>query len=101
MLNEFISWGESVSKSKLPDAVTIYLTIGEPSPNRSARLDIDTPTAVARITCWDSGEYNAEALSVESEEVIYSFSGRIEPGRLLTEQFGGLFQALNLTLLTS
>ena len=68
------------------------------SDNPSARLDIDMPTTVARITCWQSGDYDAEVIDLETERTLYSTHGILQEGQFLSEQFAPFFEVLGMTV---
>ena len=58
----------------------------------SARLDLDTPMALARITCWESDDYNnAEVIDRETEQMIFSIHGRLCEGQAVSEPFSAFF----------
>lgn len=46
--------------------------MGGASVNPGMRLDFDTTQFVGRITCWESGECELEAVKTDTGEVIYS-----------------------------
>jgi len=80
VLEEFIEWAKSVTKDQMPDLLKTEITIGNESDNRGARLDIDTSSAIARITCWQSGDYEAEILDFESGLQTYAQRGQLRDG---------------------
>ena len=59
MLSSFLTWARHLQANHGLKMVEARVTEGSSSANSSARLDIDTPTTVARITCWESGDYDA------------------------------------------
>lgn len=96
MLQYFIIW----AKEKL-NVVQAYgsfaaITMSEPNSNPSARLDIETDMAIARITFWDSGDMSAEVLDVESEQTIYYLNGNVSNFNEMDVTFRPFFNALNL-----
>jgi hypothetical protein len=75
MLNFFLDWAKHIDEAQTSLGVEAKVTESEPSDNSSARLDIDTPTAVARITCWCSGEFHAEVIDLDTEQMSFSSHG--------------------------
>ncbi len=75
MLSFFLDWAKHIGEIQTSLGVEATVTEGRPSDNSSARLDIDTPTAVARITCWRSGEFHAEVIDLETEQMRFSSQG--------------------------
>lgn len=51
--------------------ISIETTISLPSDNSSARVDLDTGTAMARITIWQSGSCDMEVLDVNSGNTVF------------------------------
>jgi hypothetical protein len=95
MLNKFIDWATKIAnKSAGKDAVA-WVTESEISSNPSARLDIDTSAAVARITCWESGDYDAEIIHLESGRTIFSIHGNLQPELDFSGTFADFFKSLN------
>lgn len=88
MLNRFIGWAHSVEtvQTKLHGDIEMQLTESDPSDNRSVRLDVDTPTAVGRITCWESGDYDAEAIDLQTERALYTDPRDLARGRRDVEE---------------
>lgn len=87
MLTPFIKWARFLAASKRMEGAEIQVTESVFSDNPSARLDIDTPAAVARITCWESGDYDAEIISLDTECILYSTHGVLKDDRTVEEQF--------------
>lgn len=98
MLSSFISWARQVEISPVGVEVGARVTESEMSDNPSARLDIDTPTIVARITCWESGDYDAEAIDLETERTLYSSHGTFQMGQNLFEEFRAFFEAVGIAV---
>jgi hypothetical protein len=96
MLNDFIEWANSVTAGQVAGMMDAQVTLSEASNHRSARLDVDTPAAVARITCWESGDYEAEIIDLESERQIYARHGMLQAGEILSQQFQTFFEALGV-----
>lgn len=98
MLNRFIGWAHSVeaAQTKLHEDIEMQLTESDPSDNRSARLEVDTPTAVGRITCWESGDYDAEALDLQTERSLYADHGILREGEEMSKKFSPFFEALGI-----
>lgn len=96
MLNYFIEWANSVTVGQFAEAMEARITLGEASNNRSARLDIDTPKAIARITYWESGDYDAEIIDLESEGQLYARRGMHQAGEPLSQQFRAFFEVLGV-----
>lgn len=96
MLHSFTDWANQVPERFIGSNVDVWVTEGEKSENPSARLDIDTPTAVARITYWESGDYDAEIIDLESEHTVFSERGRFND-RNFSERFSPFFEALGFS----
>lgn len=98
MLNRFIGWANSVeaAQTKLHNDIEVQLSESDPSDNRSARLDVDSPTAVGRITCWESGDYDAEALDLHTERSLYTDRGTLREGDEMSKKFSPFFEALGI-----
>jgi hypothetical protein len=96
MLNNFVEWAKKIADTSHGSDIEACVTVNELSGNSAARLDIDTPTAVARITCWESGDYYAEALDLETEKTIFSEHGNLDGMHELTEQFAGFFKSVDM-----
>jgi hypothetical protein len=60
------------------------------------RLELDTPTSIAAIVCWEDGQFSAEALDVETEQYLYSRLGRFTPGEPFEDQLGEFMQTAAL-----
>jgi hypothetical protein len=73
MLRRFLDWAQTVSMELRGKGLDARVT--EASGDDSVRLDIDTPTAMARITCWESGAFHSEAIHIESERTIFQNDG--------------------------
>jgi hypothetical protein len=76
MLSEFQDWF-AVNESQLK-AACISFEIVYPFPDfdidkYSIYVDIDTDTTIARITIWETGECDLEALEVESAERLFPY----------------------------
>lgn len=95
MLNSFLEWARQVGASHGARGES-RVTQGPSSDNPSARLDIDAPTTVARITCWESGDYDAEVIDLETERTLYSSHGVFQEDRSIAEQVSPLIEALNI-----
>ena len=66
----------------------------------SARLDLDTPMVLARITCCESGDYNnAEVIDMETEQMIFSIHGRLCERQAVSEPFADFFKSLGVATL--
>jgi len=98
MLDKFIEWAHAVqsAQTKAHEDVEARLTESDPSDNRSARLDVDTPTAVGRITCWESGDYDAEAIDLQTECSLYTDRGTLREGEEMSKKFSPFFEALGI-----
>lgn len=97
MLNSFLEWARQVEARQGAKGLDSRVTEGSSSDNPSARLDIDTPTTVARITCWESGDYDAEVIDIETERTLYSSHGVFQEGRAVAEQVSPFLEALGIT----
>jgi hypothetical protein len=96
MLNTFIDWARQVAGKPLGKDLEARVTESHASDNPSARLDIDTPAAVARITCWESGDYDAEVIDIETERTLFSTHGHLQVGHSFSQQFAAFFQSIGI-----
>lgn len=96
MQNVFVFWARQLASQSLGMGIEARVTESNMSDNPSARLDIDTPTSVARITCWESGDYDAEVIDVETEQLVHLAHGHIAGGQEFSELFAAFFKALNI-----
>lgn len=94
MLHIFLEWVRTTDADLRARGFGTEITEGEASDNPGAWLDIDTPTAAARVTCWDSGDYFAEILDRDSAEMIYCEHGYFGAGEAISEQLRPFFSAL-------
>lgn len=71
MIEEFLIWATEkkavLEKSGMLSTISTSLL----SNNLSARIDIDTSVAAARITVWESGDFHLEIIDFHSSENIY------------------------------
>ncbi|MQA22817.1 immunity protein TriTu family protein [Rugamonas rivuli] len=74
MLNTFYDLAKEIM-GRLPAGIQAELTIAPNSDNPSARIDFDTRERLGRITCWDSGDFYAEIIDVESGDDLYEQRG--------------------------
>ena len=72
MLNDFDRWFRK-NESKLNDMrLTVDITgPASPADKRSIRADIDTPKYLGRVTLWDSGECQTEAIDIATEKTVF------------------------------
>ena len=94
MLNKFIDWANQVASKPIGKDGTAQVTESEMSDNPSVRLDVDTPTTVARITCWESGDYDAEVIHIETERTIFSDHGNLQRELSFSDKFADFFRYL-------
>lgn len=85
MLHTFCTWAHATIAA-LPPQIHAQLTLGQTSANPAAILDFDTPAALGRITCWDSGDFYAEILDQESGQDIFDQEGACRSADALTAQ---------------
>jgi len=83
MLQTFCAWAKDTIAA-LPPEIHAQLTLGVTSPNPAAILDFDTPVALGRITCWDSGDYVAEILDQQSGRDLFDQKGACRSAEALT-----------------
>jgi hypothetical protein len=95
VLNSFVKWARQVSNGADLNVDT-KVTEGGPSDNLSARLDVDTPSAVGRITFWESGDYDAEVIDIQSELTSFSMHGHLQEGCSFWEEFSSFLSVLGL-----
>lgn len=100
MLRRFVGWAQTVRADRAlgPKNIDMRLTESEPSANPSARLDIDAPTAIGRITVWESGDYDAEAIDLQTERSLFTDRGTLQEGGEMSKKFSPFFEALGIAL---
>jgi hypothetical protein len=94
MLTSFVGWASQLQPEQITKGAQLRIIESEDSDNPSARLDIDTPTAVARITFWESGNYFAEVIDLNSENIQYSNHGHLSDSRLFDVSFASFLKIL-------
>jgi len=77
MLDTFCRWARQ-AMAKLSAGMEVKLTLNTPSENSSARLDLDTPVYMGRITCWNSGDFHLQILDINSGRDLLDQHGKIE-----------------------
>jgi len=97
MLDTFIDWARQVAGKLLEQGIAARVTESQASDNPSARLDVDAPTSVARITCWESGDYDAEIIDMETEQMLFSDHGQLRTGQVLSERFSGFLRSIGIS----
>ncbi|MHA4868515.1 immunity protein TriTu family protein [Duganella sp. PWIR1] len=97
MLNIFCLWAQQTIAA-LPAGVKAQLTLGVESENSSARLDFDAPARLARVTCWNSGNFHLEILDVESGRDVLDQHGKIDSSTALNRSFQSFLDALGIAL---
>lgn len=97
MLELFVDWSKGLAEKNEMDGTTIEVTRSEPSGNPSVRLDVDTPTVVARITVWETGAYDAEVIDVKTGKVLFLRGGALE-GAMFDREFEDFFCAIGLPI---
>ncbi len=75
MLNEFLMWMESIRFDGFEEQIITKATLNDPCDNQSARLDVDTANCIGQIVLWESGDFSAEIIDLDSEDLIYSYQG--------------------------
>lgn len=93
MLDIFIAWAQQFAGKSWGKGIEVRVAEARSSSNPSARLDIDTPKTVARITCWENGDYDAEVIDAESEQRLFSTHGGLQEGQALSKQFAAFFKS--------
>ena len=96
MLNAFIDWASEKRDELARNGFKTTLVVSDESSNPSARLDIDSETAVARITAWNSGDVDLEVINIEDETTIYSKQLSLSGAALFDCEFRDFFFALGL-----
>jgi hypothetical protein len=96
MLSTFVGWARQLASRSLGIGIEVRVTKSDISDNPSARVDIDTPTTVARITCWESSDYDAEVIDIDTEQTIFSVHGRMQRKGALSKQFVAFFKAIGI-----
>lgn len=97
MLQLFIELAKRLQDANLDD-VTVTLTESDPSDNCSARIDIDAPLVIARITCWETGDYVAEVIDLATEKTIYSSQGLLQKDEIMEDHFSSFFKSIDSKL---
>lgn len=92
----FIDWARHIKIRKTKEMREIKLTESATTENPSARLDIDMEGTVSRITCWETGDYDAEVIDFDTEKTIYSIHGTLQVGKSMSDQFLQFFEAIGL-----
>lgn len=93
MLNRFREWAIAL-QSALPTGVRAELVTCEPSANPAFRLQLDSPSLIASLVCWDSGAFSAEVLDLRTEQYRCQRIGEFHAGQALAEQLGDFLAAL-------
>ncbi|MBJ7309815.1 hypothetical protein ACFOLJ_10510 [Rugamonas sp. CCM 8940] len=93
MLDIFFSWTKN-AKALLPFGVHAELTVGAVSSNSSARLDLEAPAGIGRVTCWESGDFCAEILDPDSGRDVFEQSGEFDSIEALEQQLTGFLTTL-------
>lgn len=88
VLLQFLVWANSIPSAQVTAAV--------PSDHPSARVDVDSPNACGRVTCWEAGDYHAEVLDAESGRAIYSHSGMLNSANTIHVQLLPFMRAMGL-----
>jgi hypothetical protein len=96
MLDKFINWARQVSVTALEKSIEIQITESVWSDNPSARLDIDTPMTVARITFWESGDYDTVVIRLETGENLFSSHGNLESELEFSKRFMDFFKSIGI-----
>ncbi|WP_157158228.1 hypothetical protein [Delftia sp. Cs1-4] len=53
---------------------------------------------VSRITCWETGDYDAEVIDFDTEQTIYSSHGTLQVDESMSDQFLQFFEVIGLEL---
>jgi hypothetical protein len=96
MLQLFLDWARQLPALESQELLDVRVAEGVSSANPAARIDIDTPTMVARITCWESGDYDAEVIDLETERTLYSCHGVLRAGQPIAEHFSPFLKVLGI-----
>ncbi|WP_143605985.1 immunity protein TriTu family protein [Variovorax sp. 54] len=93
-----MDWAQTVQTDRARGAKNIdtRLTESEPSANPSARLDVDVPTAIGRITVWESGDYDIESIDLETERSLYADRGTLQQDDEMSKKFSPFFASLGV-----
>lgn len=94
MLSAFLEWARTTKIDLAAQGLGAEIPEGQASDSPAARLDIATPAVIARVTCWDSGHYDAEVLDQDSGETTYYQHGSFDKGETISEQLGQFFSVL-------
>jgi hypothetical protein len=93
VLEKFVAWTKIIADN-LPPSMRGIVSVGTQSDNQSARIDIETPLAIGRITFWKSGDYITEIIDIAKEKIIYSHQGCIDREDAFSETFLPFFSFL-------
>ena len=96
MLNAFVDWANGKRDELTRNDFKVALVVSDESSNPSARLDVDSETAVARITAWNSGDIDLEVIDIEEEVTIYSKQLSLSGAVQFDSEFRDFFAALGL-----
>jgi hypothetical protein len=70
MIEEFIDWAQEKRPILEGQGISVGTTLSPPSANPAARMDLDTATALARITLWTDGSCHMEVIDLEGETIF-------------------------------
>jgi hypothetical protein len=87
VLSTFICWAKRTADACNRKGLTVRITESAMSSNPSVRLDIDTEAVVGRITCWESGDYDAEIIDLDTERTLYSDHGELRRMQAVGDHF--------------
>lgn len=98
MLDELIIWLKKYVDLSSSEIISLQIKKSETSSNSSIRIDIDTNKEVARLTFWESGDYAAEIIELESDEVIFINHGNVQGASDFSSKFSDFFSILGVDI---
>ncbi|WP_418127054.1 hypothetical protein [Variovorax sp. KK3] len=98
MLNAFLGWAKRVQSNCAGKSVRARISKREQAGNPSARIDLETPLALARITFWQSRDFVAEIVTRDTAETLYLKCGQLDQGQDPAAPFAPFIQALGVGL---
>jgi len=96
MLNEFEKWfAANAAALQSKSFVIEVIRPDQKTDNMSIRAEVDTPNSIARVTLWESGEIESEALDVATEQARFNRYAIIHDAEELNETLITFFAELS------
>lgn len=77
-MHRFSKWFDSFANSIALQGCEVEVEPCQDSPNAALRMDIGTPSLLARLVVWDSGDYDVEVIDAGSGDNIYRRNGHVD-----------------------